>query len=989
MLTTRPAPTFILPVLAFLVAACPLTSADEFDQFVKPLLTDKCAKCHSAKEAKGEVDFSQITSADQFRAQPELIEQVFEAIDSSVMPPDDESQLDNAARIKLLATLKTLLQEATAGAAARQPPRRLNRFQYNNVIRDLFQLKKNIFPLSEKLLTRHANYLQTGQPMMPDAVEVFSHALDPENGFEDVVRYPKDLRASHGFDNQANQLTLSPLLLDAYLRLSLSIVESPEFTQDNVGVWQTFFAEPAEETDIKGEVRRRLAPFLQQAFRASVDSATVDRYTEYTAEKLERGLSFTESMKKAAAAILCSPKFLFRCDAEMADEKTYELASRLSFFLWGSAPDEQLLSLAKSGELSKPHTLNATINRMLADPKIERFLDTFPAQWMQLENLFGVAPDPKLYPQYNLEGGVPASVQMVVEPLLLFDAVFVENRPIIELIKPTFAYRSDFLEAWYSGELRPGKEFHEQVAEELRLREEKRTTLSQKIADVQEKHNKLSEAIRERVLAAKRRKQSGPEGNAAPADLPDLKPYAVWEFSDNLSDSVGSLDLRADGSITYNDGRVVLNGAFLESPKLPIELRAKTLEVWCRLNELNQRGGGVMTVQWRSRFDSIVYGERKPMEWISGSDGHARTLDFEGAAPESKAQETLHLVMVYTEDGTTTLYRNGSPYAASYNKGATTFPAEESHVLFGLRHLPAGGNRFLSVEIDRARFYNRALTSEEVTIAGEGEFLSVSEQEIAEATSPEEQTELLAVATAREEAEQELQKLPKHDPNRPIDVDREVQARFNRSLIAKANSRSFRRVPVEDPRYGGIITNAATLTMTSAPTRTLPIARGAWMIEVIFNDPPPPPPNDVPPLDEEDGPENLTIREKFAKHRENPDCAGCHARIDPLGFALENFDITGRWRDKYENNRSVDATGTLLKKYDFTNIVELKDVLVKEDKRFARAFTAHLLRFALARELTPGDSLIVDDILNKTEADDFRLRSIIRQVILSNAFTNL
>ena len=161
------------------------------------------------------------------------------------------------------------------------------------------------------------------------------------------------------------------------------------------------------------------------------------------------------------------------------------------------------------------------------------------------------------------------------------------------------------------------------------------------------------------------------------------------------------------------------------------------------------------------------------------------------------------------------------------------------------------------------------------------------------------------------------------------------------------------------------------------------------MIEVIFNDPPRPPPNDVPPLDEEDGPENLTIREKFAKHRENPDCAGCHARIDPLGFALENFDITGRWRDKYENNRSVDATGTLLKKYDFTNIVELKDVLVKEDKRFARAFTAHLLRFALARELTPGDSLIVDDILNKTEADDFRLRSIIRQVILSNAFTNL
>jgi hypothetical protein len=174
--------------------------------------------------------------------------------------------------------------------------------------------------------------------------------------------------------------------------------------------------------------------------------------------------------------------------------------------------------------------------------------------------------------------------------------------------------------------------------------------------------------------------------------------------------------------------------------------------------------------------------------------------------------------------------------------------------------------------------------------------------------------------------------------------------------------------------------------MTSGPRRTLPIARGAWIIEVIFNDPPPPPPNDIPPLNEDASDENLTIREKFAKHRENPDCAGCHSRLDPLGFAMENFDITGRWRDKYDNGREIDASGTLLRKYKFNDIVRFKNSIIKEDRRFAKAFTAHLMRFALSRELTPGDTLTIDRIVNKTAKNNFRLKSLIKEVISSKSF---
>jgi hypothetical protein len=156
---------------------------------------------------------------------------------------------------------------------------------------------------------------------------------------------------------------------------------------------------------------------------------------------------------------------------------------------------------------------------------------------------------------------------------------------------------------------------------------------------------------------------------------------------------------------------------------------------------------------------------------------------------------------------------------------------------------------------------------------------------------------------------------------------------------------------------------------------------------VIFNDPPAPPPNNIPPLNEEDiSAKNLTIREQFALHRENPDCAGCHARLDPLGFALENFDITGRWRDKYDNGRQVDPSGTLMKQYDFDGIVRFKQAILQEDRRFAKAFTAHLLRFALSRKLGPADALTVDTIVEKAGKEGYRLRSLIREITRSGNF---
>ena len=961
-----------------------IASADDFEQILNPLFAQKCVKCHGSEDVNADVRFDSVMSQTHLLEQPELILRTLEAIDTGAMPPDGEESLDETTRMQTVVVLKSMLQETSRHAPqTRAPLRRLNRLQYNNTVHDLFQLNRDVFALPEKLITRHDNYLQRliKQPIprqMPESVEVASHALNPQPGLQDVKPFPKDLRAEHGFDNQANQLTLSPLLLDAFLRLSVSIVESPDFNEQTVGIWNEFFKAPADNTDRDAEISSRLARFLRMAFRGPVDQDTLDRYSAYANSKLQQGLSFTDAMKKVASAALSSPLFLYRRPATVDQIHQLELASRLSYFLWGSSPDDELLALAERGELSRPDVLERTIVRMLADPKIERFLDTFPTQWMQLENLLAATPDPGINKYFSFDQKAPASLQMVLEPLLLFDAVFVEDRPIGELIAPPFSYHSDFLQTWYTTDLQPPAVDPQQISDDNQRHEQQRKTLQATISATQAQRTALLEPVRKRLLEARRNEMQ----TAAPVDL---KPFAAWEFQDNLTESIRGLDLTAHGEITFRDGRIMLDQAYLQSQPLPIDLKAKTLEVWCQLDNPDQRGGGLMGIQGPGGlFDTIVIGERQQRHWISGSNGFSRTEDFPESTAETVTDEILHLAMVYTEDGTTTLYRNGTIYGKPFRKGQATFPQAQSSVLFGLRHLPAGGNRFLSVSIDQARLYDRALTAEEVAVSAGGHGLFITDADLAAALTPQQKDQFAAMNSALAQAETALTQVP---ANQTVDEVRQtVQRSFENNLKAQLRSRTFRRVAAKDARYGGIITNAAMLSMTSGPRRTHPVARGVWVIEVIFNDPPDPPPNDVPPLNEDSADKDLTIREQFAAHRENPSCAGCHTKLDPLGFALENFDITGRWRDQYDNGRTVDASGTLMRKHDFGDAVSFKQSLVHENRRFAKAFIEHLLRFALARELGPADVLAVDEIISRTQGDNFRLSQLIRSVILSESF---
>ena len=166
-------------------------------------------------------------------------------------------------------------------------------------------------------------------------------------------------------------------------------------------------------------------------------------------------------MKTLVGATIATPDFLYiynvnpinNKDGDSSIQQQFELASRLSFFLWGSIPDDTLLNLAEAGKLSDPKTLSLQIDRMLNDRKMVRFCDSFPSQWLQLDRLIASIPDKEKFSYFYFHQAYRASMHMMLEPLLLFETVYLEDRSVLELLDPDFSWQSDLLTAAYMGKV--------------------------------------------------------------------------------------------------------------------------------------------------------------------------------------------------------------------------------------------------------------------------------------------------------------------------------------------------------------------------------------------------------------------------------------------------------------------------------------------------------------------------------------------------------
>lgn len=199
-------------------------------------------------------------------------------------------------------------------------------------------------------------------------------------------------------------------------------------------------------------------------------------------------------------------------------------------------------------------------------------------------------------------------------------------------------------------------------------------------------------------------------------------------------------------------------------------------------------------------------------------------------------------------------------------------------------------------------------------------------------------------------------------------------------------SDEFQRVRFDpkSPR-GGILTQASTLALTANPTRTSPVIRGKWVLEQILGTPPPPPPPNVEELEEsKEAAASASLRERLEIHRSKPECATCHSKMDPIGFAFENFDAIGAWRD-LDGNFPIDASGELPDGRQFDGAKSLISLL-KGEETFIRTITEKMLTFALGRGLEYYDKCATDEIVAQLTADELRFSALVEAIVMSEPF---
>jgi len=642
----------------------------------RSLMEAHCFRCHGAKKVKGKVNLEALAKRADVLKNVELARHAAEMLAKAEMPPEDEPQPAKGERAKLAAFFEGVVDEYVSANTTLEPVvmRRLNRYEYNNAVRDLLELRGDIYPLPEKVI-RSSQYFDPASGRMPTGVTVGNRTLGKFQVERQILSgvdpFAIDLQAEHGFNNQGEQLSIPPILLESLLKLGRSIVNAKEF-DDYTALRDSFFKDDGQP------VVKRLVPFLERAFRSPVDEATLARYAAFHAEEQQRNGSYATAMKSVVAAVLASPKFIYVVETKHgAGDKTpandYELAQRLALFLWSSIPDEPLLAAAREGRLRQSAVLEEQVRRMLNDRRSRALAENFARQWLRLDQLITAVPDFDRFEVYYSRIGCEQwkfGLQTMVEPLLLFESVQVEDRSIMLFVDSNYAYRSDELQAWYT------------------------------------------------------------------------------------------------------------------KPEAPFGTRGN-----------------------RSRFNTFT--------------------------------------------------------------------------------------------------------------------------------------------------------------------------------------QAFRKRQLATRREGGVMTTAAVLTMTSTPLRTSPIKRGAWVATVMFNDPPPPPPDVVPEIEADDAAieaKGLTIRERLKQHAIDQTCASCHARIDPLGFVLESFDPIGRWREQYRGGLAIDASGKLFGEAEFKDIEQFKDAILARPEKFIRAFTEHLLSYALGRELKVTDKPAIDRVTRRVLADHGRFSTVAVEVAKSMPF---
>jgi hypothetical protein len=408
----------------------------QFAKDIRPLLKKYCFECHSAAKKKAGLDLEKIATEAAALEWPEVWDQVAERLRSKEMPPAKSPQPSEDAQQKLLAWTahvaelqvscdKLTQDQLEKSVAGYTMSRRLNRTEYNNTLRDLLGIDL------------HAGNL-----------------LPSEGG------------GGEGFDNTGGTLFTTPAHMERYLEAADLVLvtllpagakgnasSGPKIDRAQLEAARRKLLPVLSGADIEPReaARKNLAPFMSRAFRRPVTDKELDRYLKLFDKAHQRGDSFDQALRLALKGVLVSPHFLFLVEPAPAKEGPYQLdhyevASHLSYFLWASMPDEELLKLAAAGKLHDHEVLRAQVKRMSHDPRARGLAESFAGHWLGLRPLGAIIrPDPKLFPEFDDD----LATAMREETILFFDAIIREDRSVLEIIDAKYTYVNERLAALY------------------------------------------------------------------------------------------------------------------------------------------------------------------------------------------------------------------------------------------------------------------------------------------------------------------------------------------------------------------------------------------------------------------------------------------------------------------------------------------------------------------------------------------------------------
>ncbi len=386
----------------------PASQADAYTERVQPLLKKYCFECHRGSKAMGDVRLDQFPTAASALEDRETWQKVRHMLEVEEMPPDKAPKPSDAERTAVTAWIASSLKSSkpTGGAnPGRVTARRLNRVEYSNTIRDLLGVR-----------------------------------------FDANADFPAD-DVGYGFDNIGDVLTLPPVLFEKYLAAAEKIsARAMRESRDRI-----LIAKPSDEQH-EGEAAKRIVRRLAtRAYRRRPTDRELARLVKLGVAVRKQGESFDGSMQFVLKAILVSPNFLYRIEVdpspvgkgEVRSLNDYELASRLSYFLWSSMPDEELFQLARRNDLHA--NLTAQVSRMIRDEKSRALAENFAGQWLQFRKLARVAPNPQEFPAFDDK----MRTAMRTESEMFFNAVLREDRSILDFVDADFTFLNERLAKLY------------------------------------------------------------------------------------------------------------------------------------------------------------------------------------------------------------------------------------------------------------------------------------------------------------------------------------------------------------------------------------------------------------------------------------------------------------------------------------------------------------------------------------------------------------